>query len=98
VLWVAGIAGIFLFPAPAAAQQSACAPRDKMIGDLAQKYSESPTALGLSSDGSLVEVLTSDDGTTWTIIISMPNGMSCLVAAGESWTERKRDADIQARL
>jgi hypothetical protein len=30
-------------------------------------------------------VLTSDDGATWTIIVSMPNGMSCLLAAGEDW-------------
>ena len=30
-----------------------------------------------------IEVLTSDDGETWTILISQPNGSSCLVAVGE---------------
>ena len=102
LLWVAGkVAGtsaFVLLPAVAAAQESACAPRETLVGQLAQKYSETPTAVGLSSDGSLVEVLTSDDGTTWTILISMPNGTSCLVASGESWTERKSVADFQAGL
>ena len=26
-------------------------------------------------------------GATWSIIVTRPNGMSCLVAAGEAWRE-----------
>ena len=37
-------------------------------------------------------VLTSDDGSTWTIIVSMPNGTSCLLAAGENWQPVERVA------
>ena len=40
-------------------------------------------ALGLASNGGLLEVLTSGNGGTWTIILTMPNGVSCLVAAGK---------------
>jgi hypothetical protein len=32
-----------------------------------------------------VEVLSTGDGETWSIIITSPKGMSCLVAAGEGW-------------
>jgi len=38
----------------------------------------------------LVEVLTSDNGSTWTIIVSQPNGTNCLVAAGREWQDLPR--------
>ena len=41
--------------------------------------------MGLTNKGAVVEVLTNQNGTTWTIIITMPNGVSCMVAAGEGW-------------
>ncbi len=56
-----------------------------MLGHLAQKYQEVPVAIGVTNRGGLVEVLTTGDGKTWTIIISTPDGQSCLVAAGEGW-------------
>lgn len=75
-----------LFPTAAAAQQ-VCDERDNMLGKLAQKYGEAPVAIGVTNQGGLVEVLTTADGKTWTIIISLPSEpvMSCLVAAGEGW-------------
>lgn len=68
---------------PGQAQQ--CDQRAKVIGHLAQKYQEAPVAIGVTTSGGIVEVLTSGDGSTWTIILSNPNGTSCLVAAGEGW-------------
>ncbi len=41
-------------------------------------------AMGLVSNGSINEVLASKDG-SWTIIVTRPDGMSCVVAAGEAW-------------
>ena len=41
--------------------------------------------MGLSNNGGVVEILTSPEGDTWTIIITMPNGLSFLIAAGENW-------------
>ncbi len=67
--------------APAQAQQ--CDQRARVIGHLAQKYKEAPVAIGVTSTGGMVEVLTTGDGGTWTIILSNPNGTSCLVAAGK---------------
>ncbi len=69
--------------APAQAQQ--CDQRARVIGHLARKYKETPVAIGVTTSGGMVEVLTTDDGGTWTIILSNPNGTSCLVAAGEGW-------------
>ena len=72
-------------PQPAPAQSVTCRPRDFVLGQLAQRYNEAPVAVGLTNRGALVEVLTTPDGKTWTIIISSPDGMSCLVEAGENW-------------
>jgi hypothetical protein len=62
-----------------------CSPRNDVLSQLSQKYHEAPIAIGLASNGNLVEVLAASDGTTWTIIQTSPAGLSCLVAAGESW-------------
>ncbi len=67
------------------AAQATCNQRDNVLGHLAQKYQEVPVAIGVTNRGGLVEVLSTGDGTTWTIIISTPDGQSCLVAAGEGW-------------
>ena len=67
------------------AQTQQCDQRARVIGHLAQKYQETPVAIGITTSGGMVEVLTTGDGGTWTIILSNPNGTSCLVAAGEGW-------------
>ena len=72
----------------AAQQMAACAPHDKMTAGLAQRYSEVPHAAGLASNGSLLEVLASADGATWTIIMTPPAGQTCMMASGESWQPR----------
>ncbi len=77
---------------PAQAQQ--CDQRAKVIGHLAQKYQEAPVAIGVTTSGGMVEVLASGDGGTWTIILSNPNGTSCLVAAGEGWRALRFDKSV----
>jgi hypothetical protein len=72
-------------------QAQQCDQRARVIGHLAQKYKEAPVAIGVTTTGGMVEVLTTGDGGTWTIILSSPNGTSCLVAAGEGWRGLKFD-------
>lgn len=79
-------------PASAIAAPMACSPREDVVNQLATKFKEAPVAIGLANNGGLLEVLTAGDGATWTIIITMPNGVSCLVAAGEDWQNHKRVA------
>ncbi len=74
-----------------AAAQQACSPRTDVLGHLAKKYGEAPVAIGVTNKGGLIEVLTTGDGNTWTIIVSMPNGRSCMVAAGEGWRTMVHD-------
>lgn len=79
----------------AAARQPACTERSEVISHLAKKYAESPVAIGLANNGGVIEVLSSNKGSSWTIVITMPNGMTCMIAAGESWESVPRVAKAQ---
>lgn len=76
---------VALFVAGPALAQMACDKRTEVTGHLKRKYEEAPVALGVANNGGLVELLTTKSGTTWTLIITLPNGMTCLLAAGEDW-------------
>lgn len=75
---------------PAAAQAPQCAERTAVLERLADSYHEEPVSIGVTATGSLLEVLASPEG-TWTIIITVPNGPTCLVSSGEGW----RGAPVQ---
>ncbi len=79
----------FFFPAALGTAEtpegSNCGQRNTVLGYLSAKYSEKPVAMGIAANGGLIEVLTSNEGTTFTIIVTMPEGETCMVAAGESW-------------
>ncbi len=83
---------LLLLPATASAAPMACAPRADLVARLADTYREAPIAVGLGADGKLVEVLSAADGATWSILVTAPNGRSCLAAAGEAWQEVERVA------
>ncbi len=96
IKWIAAYLGLVLVPVVTlgpidAAAQTACSPRTEVVGHLAKKYGEAPVAIGVTNKGGLVEVLTTGDGNTWTIIVSMPNGTACMVAAGEGWRTKAYD-------
>ena len=40
--------------------------------------------MGVASNGAVVEVFASAHG-SWTIIMTYPTGMSCMMAAGDNW-------------
>lgn len=69
---------------PATAQPQ-CGPRDKIVAALSKNYKETPVAIGVTQGGGLIEVLTSPDGKTFSILITAPDGTSCLVSSGQGW-------------
>jgi hypothetical protein len=52
---------------------------------LSTKYDEAPVAFGLQSNGNLLQVYSSEEKGTWTVVSTTPAGMSCIVAAGKRW-------------
>ncbi len=82
----------FALVASTAVAQTQCNERENVLELLAKKYQETPIAAGVTNTGGLVEVLTDTKGGTWTIIVTTPQGMSCLVAAGEGWRKLEQIA------
>jgi len=72
-------------PQPQAGVTPACHSRADLTEMLQQKFAEQPSALGLQADGQLVEVFVADDGASWTIVLTRPDGRSCIVAVGRHW-------------
>ena len=64
--------------------QTVCGDRTEILKTLAKFRSERPRAMGLSAEGQVIEVLVSSTG-TWSILVSYPTRLTCLVATGEGW-------------
>lgn len=65
--------------------QPACDKRDKITERLETRYQEFLTAWGMSNTGQLVELWATENGETWTLVLSHANGISCLIGAGVNW-------------
>jgi len=64
-----------------------CAPRQAVLDRLADGYGEARQSMGLGANNQVVEVFASDATGTWTITVTMPNGLTCLVASGQAFEE-----------
>jgi hypothetical protein len=89
--FILGFSVFLLLAGNAAAAQipSNCGRHTDVVAALGDRYGEKQSATAMTSGGGLLEVLTAKDGVTWTIIISRPDGFSCVVAAGESWQDKE---------
>lgn len=68
-----------------------CAERGTVVERLKLHYSEALTAGGLQANSNtttVVEVWTSTESGTFTVIITNPQGVSCVVAAGTDWFQQ----------
>ncbi len=81
---IATTAALIFLPSTTHARQ-ACAERADITKRLGSKYFEQPVATGVANNGGLLEVLSSKDGSTWSIIVTMPDGKSCMFAVGQHW-------------
>ena len=82
-LAIFAFAGAAWFSPPAEAGRL-CGDRDEILKRLEERHKETPQALGLSSDGGVLEVLVSPSG-GWTILVTYPKRPTCVVAVGEAW-------------
>lgn len=63
----------------------ACGKRDDILAQLSERYREAPVGIGVAGNGGLIELVTASTGATWTLLITLPNGPTCLLAAGQDW-------------
>jgi len=80
------LAAFFMAAAAGASGAVVCGDRATIIASLKKTYSETPVSIGLASNGAVIEILASPTR-TFTIILIQPNGLSCVMAAGENWQD-----------
>jgi hypothetical protein len=90
----AGAAWSMLAPAVAATMVW-CGPHDSVISMLVEQFQEERESTGLSDEGLLMEVFASAAG-SWTILLTSPSGLTCIIAAGENF-EKAAPAAPEAR-
>ncbi|MFQ5438085.1 MAG: hypothetical protein ACE5DK_04550 [Paracoccaceae bacterium] len=73
---------------PVFAQQATCGQRDHLTAQLTEKYMEQLTAGGFQSASSVLEIWTSPQSGTWTMLLTRPDGVSCVVGSGTAWQMR----------
>ena len=84
------VAAVFFATSQGFAARLKCGDRTSLLKLLSDKYKEKPRALGLSTTGNVMfEVYTSQAG-TWTITMTTKTGITCIMAAGDSWQEAPR--------
>ncbi len=62
----------------------ACGDRLDLVAQLKDQFHEDQTGFGLTGKGAVVELFVSERG-SWTLLLSFPNGRSCLMATGNGW-------------
>jgi len=78
-------AALIAVPFASHAQGQNCGNRELVVERLTTKYGESRQSIGMAPKGRVVEVYASMETGTWTITVTMPNGITCLVASGQSF-------------
>lgn len=74
--------------APAFAENAGrCADRTAITERLKTGYGEQYVGGGLRNEESIFEVWQSDEHGTWTILMTLPDGRSCVMAAGTNWRD-----------
>ena len=71
---------------PAYAQDKiTCLERDALVQTLETRYHETLQGAGLQGPQLLLEIWSSDDTGSFTVIVTTPSGKSCVVASGQNW-------------
>ena len=79
-----GLAGLILLPGALRAGPQ-CAAHDSVAQTLATQFGEVRRSIGLAQDNTVMELYAAADTGTWTLTVTLPTGMTCLVAAGRNF-------------
>lgn len=97
LIGIVGVVGliltlVYVMTTEASAQAATCQSRDSLVKLLEDRFAEQPVAVGLEASGQLIELFTSAENESWTMVMTMPAGQSCVLAVGEYWLETKQPA------
>lgn len=69
--------------------QALCLSHDTLVKFLQESHSEEQVGTGLETGGHLFEIFATANGRTWTMVVTTPDGASCVIATGLEWQELK---------
>jgi hypothetical protein len=88
IMWKSMAAAALAIGIPAAdAAAQSCADRETLVAQLGQNYQERLAAAGLYDPTHLVELFVSEDGGTWTLLLSRADGVTCVMSSGQAWSD-----------
>ena len=68
-----------------------CFPADMFARMAFTRYGELPVGRGVDNDGWLTELYASEDGSTWTLVVTPSPEKRCLMMAGQAWQSLSPD-------
>ncbi len=87
-LVILGFVGATLSSTGPANAQQVCLTHEAATKQLEKKFDERVVGRGLANAGkAMFELFVSEKG-SWTVVVSEPNGRSCILASGESWQQQ----------
>jgi hypothetical protein len=66
-------------------QTNQCGPREGVLAVLAEQYGESRRGIGIAGNNAVMELFASGETGTWTVTVTLTNGMTCLLASGQNF-------------
>jgi len=80
-----GFAALLAAALPAAAEGPACGTRAEIVQQLENRYAESRHGMGIASNDSVLEIFASDASGTFSVLVTLPSGQTCLIASGNDY-------------
>ena len=87
------VALLCLVPVRVAQAQMVCGERQEIVRALESGHKERQAGVAISGSGGLVELFKSRGGRTWTLLLTIPGGPTCLLGSGENWEALEPDFD-----
>ena len=87
-----GVIGMIFALNPAHSNPVNCTKRMEMVKKLNERFGESRQSIGLTPGGQALEFFAHPETGTWTILLSSPNGTSCMMASGHAYQAIKDPA------
>lgn len=70
-----------------------CLPGGALTDRLQTHRNETPTGAGITNGNAVVQLFTSNDGATWTLVLHTADGRACLIASGVEWERWTKPVD-----
>ena len=92
--WILAIC-VLIVSSSVVAQGGLCGDREDFLKQLEEKFSEVIEHVAITSRGALAEWTVAPSG-SWSMLVTTPDGVTCIVASGDSWQNKLELEGIRA--